>query len=65
MPANPVTINMTVKQVNMKSATDYDIVLEKVNGNIRGTITFTVLNSIQTAHNYTPGDTLKVTFEPV
>ena len=62
MPApSPVIFNMTVKQVDLYSTTRFKITLEKLNGTVQGTITFDA--PIATAHNYTPGDILKVTFE--
>ena len=62
IPASPVTFNMTVKQVDLYSATRFKLVLEKLNGSVTGTVTFDA--PIATAHLYTPGDVLKVTFEP-
>lgn len=62
MPASSVTLNMTVKQVDLYNTTRFRITLEKLNGTVQGTITFD--GPIASAHNYTPGDTFKVTFEP-
>ena len=61
LPASPVTFNMTVKQVDLYSATRFRIILEKLTAGVQGTVTFDA--PIATAHNYTPGDVLKVTFE--
>ena len=62
MPARPVTFQMTVKQVDLYSTTRFRIVMENMNGSVQGTITFDA--PIASAHNYTPGDILKVTFTP-
>lgn len=60
-PFRTVTLNMVVKHVDLYSTTRFKITLEKLNGPVQGTVTFDA--PIASAHDYTPGDTLRVTFE--
>lgn len=62
MATAPITMTMTVKSVNLYSTTRFTLTLEKLNGAVLGTISFDA--PIASAHNYTPGDALKITFEP-